>query len=340
MGAVSALGLDWPTTWRGLLAGASSLTPYQDLDRRYRVDALVAAVADLNRGITEEGEGAAVRLAKMALRQVRRRGEPVRIYGGSNHSETDVLLTLLLAEAGSGPAGQWRATLFDPVPRACAGSVQWTCGACTSGLLALAAAVQDSAGSPGDLIVLAADALSAIEVIGFRRIGAVSRLGCRPFHHTRDGLLIGEGAVALRLSVSESESASIRLLGLGLSCDASHPTDPDPDGRWLGKALDDALRRAELIPSDIKAIVCHGTGTPKNDAIEAAVIAERWDPRGIPITSVKGGLGHTMGAAGLFNVLVAIEACRTGRLPPRVHTRFEGWNQAAGRCERRSQKSS
>ncbi|HXZ02404.1 MAG TPA: beta-ketoacyl synthase N-terminal-like domain-containing protein [Stellaceae bacterium] len=316
VGAVSALGFDWPTTWTGLLAGASPRTSYRDLDRRYDIDVLVAAVPGLNRDISQDGGGAAVRLANMALDQVRTPAEPVRIYGGSNHGETDLLLTLLLAEVGTGSREQWRAVLFDPVPRACGGSVDWTYGACGSGLLALAAAVQDSAGSLGEIIVLAADALSAIEVIGFRRIGAVAQHGCRPFHDTRDGLLIGEGAVALRLAASAADSAAIRLLGFGLSCDAGHPTDPDPDGRWLGKALDDALRRAELIPSDIKAIVCHGTGTQKNDAIEAAIITERWGARGVPITSVKGGLGHTMGAAGLFNVLVAVEACRTGKLPP------------------------
>jgi 3-oxoacyl-[acyl-carrier-protein] synthase II len=315
-GAVSALGIDWPTTWDGLLSSALPRTSYQAIDRRYGLDVTVAAVPGLNRSLSESGEGATVRLANMALRQVRSSDEPLRVYGGSNHGETDVLLTLLADHAAPGTTGQWRAVLFDPVPRACGQYVEWACGACTSGLLALAAAVEDSAQAEGDLIVLAADALSGVGIIGFRRISAISGLRSRPFHLTRDGLLIGEGAVALRLSVGEPEPGAIQILGLGLSCDAGHPTDPAPDGRWLGRALDDALRRAELVPSEIQAIVCHGTGTLKNDAVEAAVIAERWSRRSVPITSVKGTLGHTMGAAGLFNVLVAAEACRTGRLPP------------------------
>jgi 3-oxoacyl-[acyl-carrier-protein] synthase II len=316
IGAVSALGPNWPTIWTALLAGGVHHgTSYRDIDRRFGVDVFVAAVSGLNRGVSQDGEGAAVRLATMALQQVRKPGEPVRVYGGSNHGETDLLLTLLLAESGRGTAEQWRSVLFDPVASACGGSVQWTCAACCSGLLALAAAVQDSIAWPGDFIVLAADALSVIEVIGFRKVGAISQFGCRPFHVTRDGLLIGEGSVAIRFSTREAGSAAVCLLGIGLSCDAGHPTDPEPDGRWLGKAMDDALRRAGLRPSDIKAIICHGTGTPKNDAIEAAVIAQRWGPSGVPITSVKGALGHTMGVAGLFNVAVAIEACRSGRLP-------------------------
>jgi 3-oxoacyl-[acyl-carrier-protein] synthase II len=315
VGAVSALGFDWPATWTGLLAGTLRCTSYRDLDDRYGIDVPVAAVPELDRGISHDGAGAAARLATMALRQVRKPGETVPIYGGSNHGETDLLLTLL-AEHGWGSADHWRAVLFDPVPRACGSWVQWTYAACSSGLFALAAAVQDSERWPEGVIVVAADALSAIEVIGFRRVAAISQRGCRPFHQARDGLLIGEGAAAIRLSAGEAGSSAIRLLGFGLSCDASHPTDPAPDGRWLRRAINDALRRAELTPSDIRAIVCHGTGTLKNDAAEATVIEEIWGDQGVPITSLKGSLGHTMGAAGLFNVLAAIEACRTGTVPP------------------------
>jgi 3-oxoacyl-[acyl-carrier-protein] synthase II len=68
--------------------------------------------------------------------------------------------------------------------------------------------------------------------------------------------------------------------------------------------------------TDIAAIISHGTGTPKNDLVEGAVYERIWPEGRIPITSIKGALGHTMGASGLLNVLVAVEASKTGLIPP------------------------
>jgi 3-oxoacyl-[acyl-carrier-protein] synthase II len=317
MGAVSALGYDWTSTWQGMLRGESRRTLYSSIDAQTKLDVVVAAVPGLNRNLSLDGGGAATTLARLVLAQVQQSGEILPVYGGTNHGEADLLVSLLRLE-DAGAASQWRSLLFGSIPRVCNESAQWVYGACASSLLALAGALQDSADLFGDIIVLATDALSAIQVMGFRRVGAISQLSCRPFHTSRDGLLIGEGAAALRIGVAErtEPKGSIHVLGIGLSCDAGHLTDPDPTGMWLGKAIDDALHRADLAPSDLRAIICHGTGTLKNDAIEASVIATRWPSHAVPITSIKGSVGHTMGVSGLLNVLVAVEASRSGIIPP------------------------
>jgi 3-oxoacyl-(acyl-carrier-protein) synthase len=197
---------------------------------------------------------------------------------------------------------------------------EWCYSACTSSLHALLAALMDfsESASPSDAIVIGADALSAIGVMGFSRVGATTKDGCRPFSAMRDGILIGEGAAAIRLRHPSNDPEAVKLLGFGMSCDGCHPTDPDSSGLWLEKAIRDAVRRSGCNMGDIAAIICHGTGTAKSDLVEAAVYERIWPGGGVPVTSIKGALGHSMGVAGLLNVLVAVEVTRTGTVPPTV----------------------
>jgi 3-oxoacyl-(acyl-carrier-protein) synthase len=131
--------------------------------------------------------------------------------------------------------------------------------------------------------------------------------------------LVGEGAAAVQLRPSTAVSGqTVSVLGIGTTCDAGHPTDPSPEGIWVEQAARAALAAAEIAPKDVAAVVSHGTGTGKNDAAEALAIRRLWPDGSIPVTSIKGALGHTMGAAGLFNILVANEAIRSGVLPPTV----------------------
>src|SRR5262249_54000557 len=150
------------------------------------------------------------------LRQIRSAGEKIKIFGGSNHGETDLLLHALTTSASPASAQQWRALLFDSIPATCGPDVHWSYGACASGLHALWAATQYVEDTGCGAIVLGVDALSAIGVVGFKRIGAISPTGSRPFHVARDGLLIGEGAAALRLAPpAEGDATSVRILGIG-----------------------------------------------------------------------------------------------------------------------------
>jgi 3-oxoacyl-(acyl-carrier-protein) synthase len=222
----------------------------------------------------------------------------------------------------------WEGILFDPLAEHITrpevpGSVlqAWAYSACASGVHALICAAMDLADACDGLtggLVLGVDSLSAIGSAGFVRSGAATARRCNPFRKSRDGMMVSEGACAmlLRQRPAVTESSPVRILGIGMSCDGGHPTQPDPRGTHLERAIRNAIERAGLHPNDVGAIVAHGTGTTANDNVEAAVFHRIWPEADVPVTSVKGALGHTMGASGLFNCLVAVEACRTGLLPP------------------------
>jgi 3-oxoacyl-[acyl-carrier-protein] synthase II len=305
--AISAIGATWPETWAGLLSGRSGISRYVDIDSRFKVDCPVAAIPDLDRHADPYGTGPSMRLASRLFQQVYRSDRQTRIFGANNHGDID--LDAMMGQRL--PVVSW-----DPARMlgAFSNRIQWNYAACSSGLVATILAMQGWTADE-DTVLVSADTLNPVEIMGFLRLGAISLSGCRPFHRSRDGLLVGEGGVALRLGAGDGGRA-FRLLGAGLACDAGHSTDPDPTGRWMDKAISDAMRRAELTAHDIGAIICHGTGTAKNDQVEAAVIAARWPGAGVPITSLKGALGHTMGPSGLFSLLAAVETLKSGLLPP------------------------
>ncbi|QSQ25915.1 hypothetical protein JY651_13705 [Pyxidicoccus parkwayensis] len=339
-GACSILGADHAETVERLFSGAALARSFQESGIGLEVPALAGVISGLDRrlGGRFREEGAAFRLVDAASREALRGAHDcrrLRIYGGSNHGETDVLLALSQMEQGAAQEEPrlWEALLRDPLPERLPSSLgpetrleAWTYSACASAMHALAFALLD-AQEDGDeaslVLVVGGDALSGIGMAGFYRLGASTRGQCRPFHADRDGLLVSEGAAALLLSTTAAPGTPgpVRLLGMGMSCDAFHPTQPDPEGAVLERAMRAALEQAGVRLTDVGGLILHGTGTLANDAAEASVCARLWPAASIPVTSLKGALGHTMGASGLFNCVVAVEALQRGRLPP---TRVEG----------------
>src|SRR5262249_55958013 len=108
------------------------------------------------------------------------------------------------------------------------------------------------------------------------------------------------------------------LRSVAVNCDGHHVTAPDPDG--IAAAVRDAHRRAGVKPRDVDLVMLHGTGTLLNDEAEAKAVAEVFgDAVDRPyMTAVKSMTGHTSGASGLLGLIVALEALRTGRIPPTV----------------------
>jgi 3-oxoacyl-[acyl-carrier-protein] synthase II len=109
-----------------------------------------------------------------------------------------------------------------------------------------------------------------------------------------------------------------RLLGHGSASDASHVAAPDPEGRGLEAAIRAALAAADVGAGDIDFVSAHGTGTPLNDRIETAVLRRVLGPRvqAIPVNSIKGALGHTMGAAAALEAIMCWLTAREGLVPP------------------------
>ena len=200
--------------------------------------------------------------------------------------------------------------------------------ACASGATALAVARDLLLAGTCDIAIAGGTDAAVTPVIttGFHQLGALSgRIddpagASRPFAADRDGFVIAEGSGVLVLERAEDAEARGRrsyadLVGVGQTSDAHHPTAPAPDGRGAEAALRTALADAGLTPSDVDHVNAHGTSTPKNDEVEAAVIA-RVLPHGPSVTSAKGVLGHTLGAAGAIEAALTALTLRHGVVPP------------------------
>ena len=192
--------------------------------------------------------------------------------------------------------------------------------ACSASGYALAVATDMLAADEADAVVVAGcDAMtqSMLASIGRGSVGGTRTTEVRPFDRDRVGVLLGEGAAAVVLRPApETGSPLAELCGVGLSCDAHHETAPDLGG--IVASMRDAHERAGLKPEEVDLVVAHGTGTPLNDPTEAAALTEVFGDRlgGIPVTAIKGAIGHTSGAAALMSLIVAVEALRAGKVPP------------------------
>lgn len=181
--------------------------------------------------------------------------------------------------------------------------------ACASGTAALGVAARWLLRAQfKHVVVIAFDVPHAFVADGFAALRALDPAGCRPFDRDRAGLRLGEARAALVLSRAGDGPA---LAGWGASMDAVHLTAPDRTGSGLARACRGALQRADVAQPDL--IIAHGTGTRFNDDAESCAYAQC--AAQVPVTATKGALGHTLGVAGVVDVILATEALRRGRVP-------------------------
>ena len=176
--------------------------------------------------------------------------------------------------------------------------------ACSAGSKALLSAKRLLESDLCDVVICGGvDTLCDLTLIGFDSLELISKAPCNPFDQNRDGITIGEGAAVFLLSkdpafVTENSNKNpVVLFGGGESSDAYHISSPDPKGIGAEKAINRALKEADLMPKDIAYINLHGTGTPLNDAMESACI-NRLFGSSTPCSSTKALTGHTLGASG------------------------------------------
>jgi 3-oxoacyl-[acyl-carrier-protein] synthase-1 len=163
-------------------------------------------------------------------------------------------------------------------------------------------------------VVGGVDTLCDSVLFGFNALELVSPERCRPFDLARSGISIGEAAgFALLERVAVAPDAP-QLLGYGESSDAHHMSTPHPDGLGAELALADALARAGLTAAQVDYINLHGTASQKNDAVEAALVARSF-PAGTRASSTKGFTGHTLGAAGIVEATIALQAIEHRLIP-------------------------
>ena len=155
------------------------------------------------------------------------------------------------------------------------------------------------------------DSLCMTSLCGFDALELVSQAPCRPCDAARDGLSIGEGAGFVLL---ERDGGGARLSGYGETSDAVSMSTPPADGAGAAAAMRRAMRNAGLAPDQIGFIKLHGTATPANDAAETAAVAQVFGSS-VPAASLKGLIGHTLGAAGAVEAVMCLYAMDEGILP-------------------------
>ncbi len=197
--------------------------------------------------------------------------------------------------------------------------------ACASGTNALGHAFECiRAGRYERVLAGGFDALSELVFVGFDSLQAATPEKCRPFDRERSGLVLGEGAalVALEnLARAEARGAEIlaEVTGYGISTDNHHLTQPNPSGIGPRQAMERALQSAGRAPNEVDYVNAHGTATHFNDAAEGRAISELLGP--VPVSSTKGMMGHSLGAAGAIEAIITLLALHDGFLPANINFR-------------------
>ncbi len=185
--------------------------------------------------------------------------------------------------------------------------------ACISGVLAIEVAVQMlRSGLYDHAVVTGGDLVSRFVVSGFESLHALSNQPCKPYDVQRDGLTLGEGCATMVLSrypAPDNHQQTVSILYGATSNDATHISAPDRTGTGLGMAIDHALKYSGIAATDISSICAHGTATIYNDEMEAHAFM-RTGLQAIPVYSLKGYWGHTLGAAGLMESVAAVHSLK------------------------------
>ncbi|VEP11743.1 3-oxoacyl-(acyl-carrier-protein) synthase II [Hyella patelloides LEGE 07179] len=148
----------------------------------------------------------------------------------------------------------------------------------------------------------------------------------RPFDLNRDGFVMGEGSGILILEDLEhalQRNAKIygEIVGYGMTCDAYHMTSPVPEGLGAARAIELALKDAELAPEAVSYINAHGTSTPANDSTETKAIKKALGKSAydVAISSTKSMTGHLLGGSGGIEAVATVMAIANERVPPTIN---------------------
>jgi 3-oxoacyl-(acyl-carrier-protein) synthase len=325
------IGLDLDAFWSGLLAGADGLSAierFPTTDLRVGRGGEIKKLPPVALGVRSRAAALLVAAAADLCARVGVDATPERIavvvgtaLGGVE--ELDHAL------ATDGRARRALDGLYDSPAHVLAawlgarGPVLTVSSACASGATALGVGADLLRAGAADLVVAGGyDILCRFVMRGFDALRSLARERVRPFDCRRTGLLLGEGA-GLVLLARESDVRRPRLgrlLGHGSASDASHIAAPDAEGRGLEAAVRAALAAGDVDTADLDFVSAHGTGTVLNDRIETAVLRRVLGNRAgtVPVNSIKGALGHTMGAAATLEAIMCLLAGRDGWIPPTV----------------------
>ncbi|GAA0592652.1 beta-ketoacyl-[acyl-carrier-protein] synthase family protein [Streptomyces crystallinus] len=350
LGVVSPAGIGLDATWQALLAGTSTAARdprlqgmpvdiscrVPDFDARLHVGA--GRAWRLDRFTAMAVTAARHALADAGLTPATWDGSRVAVVMGTGTASMENYLAEFSKVADNRPLDISPLAVPRSVPNMSAGEIAIdthatgpnfsVSTACASGTTAIGVA-RDLLRAGSCDIVLAGGAESACHPIPaacFHRMGALSQRtddparASRPFDARRDGFVLSEGAAVLVLERPEHARARgvrprAHLAGYAATCDAFHYAAPDPQGRGAAAAMSAALDDADLAPSDIDHVNAHGTSTRLNDLAEAKALRTvfRAPP---PVTSLKGAIGHAIGAAGAIEAAITVMTVQHGTIPP------------------------
>ncbi len=197
--------------------------------------------------------------------------------------------------------------------------------ACVSGVLAINVAKRlIQMGLYDDAIVLAGDEASEFVLSGFQAFQAMSPFPCKPFDKDRAGVSLGDAAACIYLSL---EAGAFQVTGEAAINDANHISGPSRTGEGLYQSVMRTMQEANVSAGDIDFVSAHGTATLYNDEMEA-IAFNRSGLGHAPVNSLKGYFGHTLGAAGLLETVISLQAMEQGLLVPSLGFQELGTTQA------------
>ena len=295
----------------------------------------VFAVAAAKQAMDEAGLTAAVEGGNI---------DPMRlgVYVGSGIGGFTTLVRETEKILSDGP--KWVSPLFIPtmIANIAAGNIAIrhdACGpclpvvtACATSTHALGEAFRAIKHGYADAIIAGGTeaALLPLSIAGFANAKALSRVedpmrASLPFNKNRSGFVMSEGAAVLVFeeyehAVARGAHIIAEVCGYGNTCDAHHVTAPRPDGKTQAAAVRQALDEAGYTSDDVIYINAHGTGTALNDPAETAAfkLALGEDAYKAHVSSIKGSIGHMLGAAGAAEALSAVLALKNGIVPPTI----------------------
>ncbi|SRX72237.1 beta-ketoacyl synthase N-terminal-like domain-containing protein [Aequorivita antarctica] len=180
--------------------------------------------------------------------------------------------------------------------------------ACVSGVLAISAAKRFiSEGKYDHVFITSGDLVSKFILSGFNSFQALSAEPCKPYDKNRVGINLGEVAASILVTSSTENlpKEAVEIYGDATCNDANHISGPSRTGEGLFRSVKSALKEANLDASQIDYISAHGTATPFNDEMEAIAFS-RLEMEDVPLNSLKGYFGHTLGASGLLETIVGM----------------------------------
>ncbi|MDM8526316.1 beta-ketoacyl synthase N-terminal-like domain-containing protein [Desulfococcaceae bacterium HSG8] len=335
---VTPYGWGTEACWNGLLSGKTALGPVDRFETR--------SFQTKNAGLIRELESFGDESPVMQMLTPLLTKPSVRIPGDSGailattNGEISILEKSVLDGKPGDADGSRMDILLDKLMRLTGvrGPGIVVSATCASSSAAVAQAAAMISGNECDcVLVMACDCVSEFIFAGFSSLMALDKDMAKPFDKGRRGLTIGEAAGFILMM---SESRALRedrpiigeVAGWGLTCDANHMTGPSRDGSGLAMAIHKSLKKAGISEDAAGSISAHGTGTVYNDSMEMKAFKSVFKTP-LPTYSIKGGIGHTMGAAGLLEVIIGFQTLHKKMVPPTVNVQnvdeeARGWVSA------------